>query len=71
MLGEVWAMEYDGEHMLIVEVGKKNTYYGTEAVEYVIVIDSRGKKHSFAKNYFTTIAKRITDKKCPPPKENI
>lgn len=65
MLGEVWAMEYDGEHMLIVEVGKKNTYYGNEAVEYVRVIDSRGKKHSFAKNYFVTIAKRITDKKCP------
>ena len=65
MLGKVWAMDYDGERMLVVEVGKKHTYYDNTTVEYVRVLDSRGKKHSFAKNYFVTIAKRITDKKCP------
>ena len=52
-------MDYDGERVLVVEVGNRT------AVEYVRVLDSRGKKHSFAKNYFVTIAKRITDKKCP------
>ena len=62
MLGEVWAMEYDGERVLVVKVGKKHTFYDNKTIEYVEVIDSRGKKHSFAKNYFRTIAKPIGQK---------
>tara|TARA_Y100000114_G_scaffold94041_1_gene87416 strand:+ start:9243 stop:9458 length:216 start_codon:yes stop_codon:yes gene_type:complete len=62
MLGEVWAMDYDGERVLVVEVGRKHTFYSNETVEYVNVIDSRGKKHSFAKRYFLTIAKPIGQK---------
>ncbi len=61
MLGEVWAMDYDGERMLIVDVGTKHTY-SNQVIEYVTVINSRGKKHSFAKNYFLTIAKPLGQK---------
>ena len=61
MLGEVWAMDYDGAHMIIADVGTKRTH-DNKVVDYVTVINSRGKKHSFAKNYFLTIAKPIGQK---------
>jgi hypothetical protein len=64
MIGEVWIMDYDNEFVMVIHVGERKTNWGTK-IEFVVVLDSKGKKHSYSKKYFRTIAKKLEDKKCP------
>jgi hypothetical protein len=64
MIGQVWVMDYDKEHVLVIREGRRDCNY-KPFIEYVVVIDSRGEEQIYSKAYFKTIATKVEDIFCP------